>query len=54
MRNAVTGDLNFAGLSGTAATPMLPVFNTNWQFFSAAPAAPGAPPVLTLGFKISC
>jgi hypothetical protein len=54
MRNAETGDVSFAGLSSTQALPTLPVFNTNWQFFSAAAATGGSPPTLTLGFKISC
>jgi hypothetical protein len=54
MRNAKTGDVSFAGLSSTQALPMLPVFNTNWQFFSAAAATAISPPTLTLGFKISC
>jgi len=54
MRNAETGDVSFAGLSNAQALPLVPVFNTNWQFFSAAGAAAVSPPTLTLGFKISC
>jgi hypothetical protein len=54
MRNAITGDVTFAGVSDVKALTTLPVFNTNWQFFSAAAAAGGAAPTLTLGFKISC
>jgi hypothetical protein len=54
MRNAETGDVSFAGLSSTHALPMQPVFNTNWQFFSAVAAGGASAPTLLLGFKISC
>jgi hypothetical protein len=54
MRNATTGDVSFAGLSAVQPLPMLPVFNTNWQFFSTAAATAIPPPTLKLSFKITC
>jgi hypothetical protein len=54
MRNAETGDVSFAGLADSHALAMLPLFNTNWQFFSAAAVSATSPPTLTLAFKISC
>lgn len=46
-------DVQFPGLIDTQSLPTQPTFNTNWQFYSAAPAS-GATPILTLRFKIVC
>jgi hypothetical protein len=47
-------DINFAGTADTQPIPGDPIFNTNWQFYSAAPAGGGTPPQLTLRFKMIC
>jgi hypothetical protein len=54
MRNADTGDVNFAGFSDSKLLPSLPVFNTNWKFFTVSLAAAVSPPTLKIGFTISC
>jgi hypothetical protein len=46
-------DVQFPGLIDTQSLPTQPTFNTNWQFYSAAPAS-GATPILTIRFKMVC
>lgn len=47
-------DVSFAGTVDAQLLPSQPVFNTNWQFYSAAPASGGMPPMLTLRFQMLC
>jgi hypothetical protein len=54
LRKPETGDVAFAGTADVHPLSTLPVFNTNWQFFSAAAAAAIPTPILTLRFKITC
>jgi hypothetical protein len=54
LRNAETGDIALASLPATRTFSPWPVFNRNWQLFSAAPVAPGPAPVIHLTFKLTC
>jgi hypothetical protein len=54
LRKPEIGDVTFAGTSGVQPLPVLPIFNTNWRFFSAAAAAAIPAPILTLRFKLMC
>jgi hypothetical protein len=53
LRNAETGDIAMATLPAVRTLSGLPVFNRNWQLFSAA-AATGPAPVITLSFQLVC
>jgi hypothetical protein len=54
LRKPEIGDVNFAGMADVQPLLALPVFNTNWQFFSATAAAAIPPPTLSLRFKLVC
>ena len=54
MRNPEAGVVSFAGLSDTKTLASQPVFNTNWQFHSVAPAAGALPPSVSIKFKLVC
>lgn len=47
-------DIAFAGMVDARTLPSQPVFNTNWQFYTAATAAGTIPPQLILRFKMVC
>jgi hypothetical protein len=56
VRNADIGaDLTFTAGNATVQLPSTPVFNRNWEFFSAAPADTSSlPPTVFLRFTIVC